>query len=156
MGCCRADLRAFQDMGIVLENSMSAAQFELVVQRKAAYFYNNFVLTVCLLTAVSWLTFRMDPVSATTMPTSGLRYLYMFTMPDISSKKVLSTQSFVPVSCWSEEALVCLVVSDGPVGSGERGADAAAGDRSLPAHPQRDHAADRSVPSIRSALMATT
>ena len=60
---CRADLRAFQDMGIVLENSMSAAQFELVVQRKAAYFYNNFVLTVCLLTAVSWLTFRMDPVS---------------------------------------------------------------------------------------------
>ncbi len=50
-------------MGIVLENSMSAAQFELVVQRKAAYFYNNFVLTVCLLTAVSWLTFRMDPVS---------------------------------------------------------------------------------------------
>ena len=73
MGCCRADLRAFQDMGIVLENSMSAAQFELVVQRKAAYFYNNFVLTVCLLTAVSWLTFRMDPVSATTMPTSGQR-----------------------------------------------------------------------------------
>ena len=60
---CLADLRAFQDMGIVLENSMSAAQFELVVQRKAAYFYNNFVLTVCLLTAVSWLTFRMDPVS---------------------------------------------------------------------------------------------
>ena len=107
MGCCRADLRAFQDMGIVLENSMSAAQFELVVQRKAAYFYNNFVLTVCLLTAVSWLTFRMDPVSATTIPISNPRgYLYLFTMPDISAKKALSTQSFVPVSCWSEDACV--------------------------------------------------
>ena len=96
MGCCRADLRAFQDMGIVLENSMSAAQFELVVQRKAAYFYNNFVLTVCLLTAVSWLTFRMDPVSATTMPTSGLIPVYVH-HADISSTKALSTQSFVAV-----------------------------------------------------------
>ena len=93
---CRADLRAFQDMGIVLENSMSAAQFELVVQRKAAYFYNNFVLTVCLLTAVSWLTFRMDPVSATTMPTSGLRYLYMFTMPTSHQRKPCQRKALCP------------------------------------------------------------
>ena len=93
---CRADLRAFQDMGIVLENSMSAAQFELVVQRKAAYFYNNFVLTVCLLTAVSWLTFRMDPVSATTMPTSGLRYLYLFTMPTSCQRKSCQRNALWP------------------------------------------------------------
>ena len=83
-------------MGIVLENSMSAAQFELVVQRKAAYFYNNFVLTVCLLTAVSWLTFRMDPVSATTMPTSGLRYLYMFTMPTSHQRKPCQRKALCP------------------------------------------------------------
>ena len=102
---CRADLRAFQDMGIVLENSMSAAQFELVVQRKAAYFYNNFVLTVCLLTAVSWLTFRMDPVSATTMPTSGLRYLYMFTMPTSHQRKSCQHKALWPCDAGLKKCL---------------------------------------------------
>jgi len=42
-------------------NTMSAAQFEIVIERKASYFLLNYVAIVVLLTMVSWLTFYMDP-----------------------------------------------------------------------------------------------
>ena len=42
-------------------NRLSAAEFNIVIVRKSSYFVLNYVLIVALLTAVSWMTFFLDP-----------------------------------------------------------------------------------------------
>lgn len=51
------------ELGLPMEDSnrLSAAEFNIVIERKSRYFVLNYVLIVALLTAVSWLTFFLDP-----------------------------------------------------------------------------------------------
>ena len=51
------------ELGFPVEDStrLSAAEFNIVIVRKSSYFVLNYVLIVALLTAVSWLTFFLDP-----------------------------------------------------------------------------------------------
>ena len=41
----------------------SAAEVSVRIQRKASYFVLNYVMIVSMLTAVSWLTFFLDPMA---------------------------------------------------------------------------------------------
>ena len=52
-----------KELGFPVEDStrLSAAEFNVVIVRKSSYFVLNYVLIVALLTAVSWMTFFLDP-----------------------------------------------------------------------------------------------
>jgi hypothetical protein len=42
--------------------SISAGKFSLVIERKSAFSVPNYAISVYMLTAVSWLTFCLDPI----------------------------------------------------------------------------------------------
>ena len=58
-------MNKIMELNLPVEDStrLSAAEFNIVISRKARYYYLNYVLIVALLTAVSWLTFFLDPAA---------------------------------------------------------------------------------------------